>query len=237
MGFGSLDDWNVDHQLLQELSNRSSNGSGFSGENSQTGLAFPEGLPDSFNLFQNNIGYHLRHLLTPTQISDQLLSFSNTFDHACRITTMSKDGRIILAAGKKTILVWDFNTKNLIRNISPKSIIEGKITKLELIHDDADLLVSSSDGRLLIIDIFQSNSQIYHLNMQHPEPIVKKDSKARKEPIKPTNVSSVTIPTVPQETISTISRRSSISSIESINLQDYPPLQERRERLIEKLHN
>uniref|UniRef100_U9UBQ7 Uncharacterized protein n=1 Tax=Rhizophagus irregularis (strain DAOM 181602 / DAOM 197198 / MUCL 43194) TaxID=747089 RepID=U9UBQ7_RHIID len=59
---------------------------------------------------------------------------------------MSKDGRIILAAGKKTILVWDFNTKNLIRNISPKSIIKGKITKLELIHDDADLLVSSSDG-------------------------------------------------------------------------------------------
>ncbi|GES75751.1 TBC1 domain family member 31 isoform X2 [Rhizophagus clarus] len=107
-------------------------------------------------------------LATPTQISDQLLSFSNTFDHACRITTISKDGRIILVAGKKTILVWDFNTKNLIRNISFKSIIEGEITKLELIHDDADLLVSSSDGRLLIIDIFQNNSQIYHLNVQHP---------------------------------------------------------------------
>ncbi|RGB38171.1 WD40-repeat-containing domain protein [Rhizophagus diaphanus] len=107
-------------------------------------------------------------LLTPTRISDQLLSFSNTFDHACRITTMSKDGRIILVAGKKTILVWDFDTKNLIRNISLKSIIEGEITKLEPIHDDADLLVSSSDGRLLIIDIFQSNSQIYHLNVQHP---------------------------------------------------------------------
>ncbi|POG59476.1 hypothetical protein GLOIN_2v1789097 [Rhizophagus irregularis DAOM 181602=DAOM 197198] len=207
--FGSLDDWNVNHQLLQELSNRSSNGSGFSRENSQTGLAFPEGLPDGFNLFRTNIGCHLRRkLLTLTQISNQLLSFSNTFDHACRITTMSKDGRIILAAGKKTILVWDFNTKNLIRNISPKSIIKATSEKEEIFK--------------LFLD---------------QEPIVKKDPKARKEPIKPTNVSPVTIPTVPQETISTISRRSSISSIESINLQDYPPLQERRERLIEKLHN
>ncbi|PKC16829.1 WD40 repeat-like protein [Rhizophagus irregularis] len=267
-------------------------------------------------------------LLTPTRISDQLLSFSNTFDHACRITTMSKDGRIILAAGKKTILVWDFDTKNLIRNISLKSMIEGEITKLEPIHDDADLLVSSSDGRLLIIDIFQSDSQIYHLNVQHPikffeispdgkfivtnsieekailkiwdlevlisdtlqhqyydvsisksihplkytefripsssnfnlpslgatseeeeiselfldqEPTVKKNPKARKEPIEPTNVSPVNIPMtipVPQETISTISRRSSISSMESINLQGLSSAsrEERRERLIEKLH-
>ncbi|PKC54477.1 hypothetical protein RhiirA1_477254 [Rhizophagus irregularis] len=174
--FGSLDDWNVNHQLLQELSNRSSNGSGFSRENSQTGLAFPEGLPDGFNLFRTNIGCHLRRkLLTLTQISNQLLSFSNTFDHACRITTMSKD-----ATSEK--------------------------------------------------------EEIFKLFLDQ-EPIVKKDPKARKEPIKPTNVSPVTIPTVPQETISTISRRSSISSIESINLQDYPPLQERRERLIEKLHN
>ncbi|PKY34564.1 hypothetical protein RhiirB3_395628 [Rhizophagus irregularis] len=85
-------------------------------------------------------------------------------------------------------------------------------------------------------DATSEKEEIFKLFLDQ-EPIVKKDPKARKEPIKPTNVSPVTIPTVPQETISTISRRSSISSIESINLQDYPPLQERRERLIEKLHN
>ncbi|CAG8677263.1 11210_t:CDS:2 [Rhizophagus irregularis] len=85
---------------------------------------------------------------------------------------MSKDGRIILAAGK-----WFYPTSE--------------------------------------------KEEIFKLFLDQ-EPIVKKDPKARKEPIKPTNVSPVTIPTVPQE---------------SINLQDYPPLQERRERLIEKLHN
>ncbi|CAB4483954.1 unnamed protein product [Rhizophagus irregularis] len=107
----------------------------------------------------------------------------------------------------------------------------------------------SPDGKFIVINSIKKKNlkdlglgSIHPLNTlnfeyHHQEPIVKKDPKARKEPIKPTNVSPVTIPTVPQETISTISRRSSISSIESINLQDYPPLQERRERLIEKLHN
>ncbi|CAB5396000.1 unnamed protein product [Rhizophagus irregularis] len=39
----------------------------------------------------------------------------------------------------------DTNIKSVTK-FYPKSIIKGKITKLELIHDDADLLVSSSDG-------------------------------------------------------------------------------------------
>uniref|UniRef100_U9SIE0 Uncharacterized protein n=1 Tax=Rhizophagus irregularis (strain DAOM 181602 / DAOM 197198 / MUCL 43194) TaxID=747089 RepID=U9SIE0_RHIID len=46
--FGSLDDWNVNHQ---ELSNRSSNGSGFSREDFWTVLAFPEGLLDGKFVF------------------------------------------------------------------------------------------------------------------------------------------------------------------------------------------
>ncbi|RIA93430.1 WD40-repeat-containing domain protein [Glomus cerebriforme] len=123
---------------------------------------------DSICIWNNGSFDLLWMLHAPTRISDRLLSFSSAYDNACRIAIMSKNSRVILVAGKKTVFVWDFDTKNLIRDISLKSIIEGEITKLKLIHDDADLLVSSSDGRLLIIDIFQNESQIYHLNVQHP---------------------------------------------------------------------
>ncbi|CAG8481011.1 16575_t:CDS:10 [Acaulospora morrowiae] len=104
----------------------------------------------------------LWRLQTPVLIPNQLLSFSNVYDVA------TKNERMIIVAGKKTLYIWDYDIKDLIYDINLDAIFDGEIVKFEPVRDNAYLLVLSSDGTLMIVDIFQSELSIHILNAQYP---------------------------------------------------------------------
>ncbi|CAG8453281.1 12385_t:CDS:10 [Funneliformis caledonium] len=113
---------------------------------------------DSIYIWSNSSFDLLWKLQVPTRVSD-LLIFSDAYDNTCRIAATSKNGKLILVAGKTNVFVWEFDTKNLIRDINLKSIIEGEIMKLELIHDDSiKYFEISPDGKFIVTNSMEERA-------------------------------------------------------------------------------
>ncbi|CAG8588400.1 5223_t:CDS:10 [Ambispora leptoticha] len=88
-------------------------------------------------------------------------------DTACRVIAVSKNEQLIIVGGKITLYIWDFEKRRLLRELSIQSISGGEITRMEIINDDTDLLILTTDGRLLLVDIYQNESDIHQLNIKH----------------------------------------------------------------------
>ncbi|CAG8550844.1 12476_t:CDS:10 [Ambispora gerdemannii] len=106
-------------------------------------------------------------LQAPPRPTPLIYSFNNMPDMACRVIAVSKNEQVIIVGGKITLYVWDFEKRRLLRELSIQSISAGEITRMEIINDDTDLLILTTDGHLLLVDIYQSESNIHQLNIKH----------------------------------------------------------------------
>ncbi|CAG8551831.1 5451_t:CDS:10 [Paraglomus occultum] len=148
------------------------------------------------------------------------LLFNRSYDETCHLALILTNEQILIVGGIMTLYVWNIATQSLLREVDLGRRTYGCIKQVEAICDRAELVILTSDGHLLLVDIFDNAESGMHLiNVELPVKSFK---------ISPDGNFLVTNSTKEKEILRIWDFRSLVADSLQNNFEDYTPKSNRK---------